>query len=324
MINNNKFRTIVTFFLLLFSSSVAFCSNEDFDDEFLTNNIITSTNSYLTPEPIWLNNINKNILNINVKIYNKILPITSGNKQIPKYVDIFISGIQNIASTYSSAPKDFTISILDGDLEGAGISLWRFLINSTIGLFGIYDVAKEFNLQYFGKSWDNLLQFYHIPEGYYVVLPFVGPRTIRRAFGGAIEFVLNPLNFYFLSGGIVLSFSPLVLANYLNPAYLSLGNYIDLYIIASITEQKALFFKMHNASKLLNDFQASSLDIYGTYKILYYEATKTFYKKYLELKNEKKLRSSNPCNDIINVNYEDICYNDNEPQKEYYFLESSS
>lgn len=58
-------------------------------------------------------------------------------------------------------------------------NLWRFLINSTFGLLGTFDVARKFNINYHSQNFGNTLAFYGVAPGPYLVLPLLGPSNLR-------------------------------------------------------------------------------------------------------------------------------------------------
>ncbi len=65
---------------------------------------------------------------------------------------------------------------------GDGMSDWmRFMVNSTFGIFGLFDVASEMGLQKSDEDFGQTLAVWGVGEGPYVVLPLLGPRTLRDA-----------------------------------------------------------------------------------------------------------------------------------------------
>jgi len=87
-------------------------------------------------------------------------------------------------------------AFLQGKMRVAGIELARFGINSTMGLAGLYDVAKsEFNIKGQEQDLGLTLGYYGIAEGPYLILPFLGPSCLRDAIGMTGGLFLNPLNY---------------------------------------------------------------------------------------------------------------------------------
>lgn len=71
----------------------------------------------------------------------------------------------------------------------------RFLINSTIGILGIFDVARHMGLEKHNEDIGQAMAFWGISSGPYLVLPILGPSTVRDASGLSIEtFALTPVD----------------------------------------------------------------------------------------------------------------------------------
>ena len=79
--------------------------------------------------------------------------------------------------------------------DKAGKTLQRFLINSTIGIGGLGDVAKNkpFRLPYYRNGLANTLGFYGVGPGPYVYLPIIGPTTLRDLFGLTVDRFMVPV-----------------------------------------------------------------------------------------------------------------------------------
>ncbi|ACI98174.1 VacJ like lipoprotein, putative [Rhodospirillum centenum SW] len=87
-------------------------------------------------------------------------------------------GVRNVLQNLR-APLDLTNQILQGDWDGAGTVTKRFVINSTVGLAGLIDVAAKNGLPYEYESFDQTLAVWGLPEGPYIVLPLLGPSSLR-------------------------------------------------------------------------------------------------------------------------------------------------
>ena len=82
--------------------------------------------------------------------------------------------IGNFASNLGE-PSVMVNSVLQGDFRGAGLSTVRFLTNSTLGIFGLADVAREFNLPEHDTDFGETLYVWGAREGAYLELPVLGP-----------------------------------------------------------------------------------------------------------------------------------------------------
>jgi phospholipid-binding lipoprotein MlaA len=92
-------------------------------------------------------------------------------------------------------PKVFVNFVLQHKIGKAAETVARFLINSTIGVGGLFDIAKRkpFKLPRRPNGLANTLGFYGVKPGAYLFLPIVGPTTIRDIVGSSIDQLLLPL-----------------------------------------------------------------------------------------------------------------------------------
>ncbi len=93
-------------------------------------------------------------------------------------------------------PRRFVNSLLQLKLEGAGRELGRFLLNSTIGLAGFFDVATEAGLKPSDKDTGQTLAVWGVGPGPYLVLPFLPPMTVRDGIGSGVDALLNPAIYF--------------------------------------------------------------------------------------------------------------------------------
>ena len=82
-------------------------------------------------------------------------------------------------------------NILQGDLAMAGVNTGRFLINSTVGLLGLIDVAQYMGLsEYVKEDYGQSLALAGVGPGCYIVLPVLGPSTARDALSSSINYLV--------------------------------------------------------------------------------------------------------------------------------------
>jgi phospholipid-binding lipoprotein MlaA len=136
--------------------------------------------------------MNTNIFEFNRQVDRFVLkPVAKGyNFVMPDLVQV---GISNIFSNLRFAPR-FLNNVFQGKVKGAGIELGRFLINSTIGIAGFFDLAKEVDLVTSEEDMGQTLGFYGVRPGPYLVLPFLPPFTVRDFVGYVGDVFLNPIN----------------------------------------------------------------------------------------------------------------------------------
>lgn len=87
-------------------------------------------------------------------------------------------------------------SLLQGDVTQGVTSLWRFVINSTIGIAGINDVATEAGLEKRSEDFGQTLAVWGVNSGPYLVLPILGPSNLRDTGGVIADIYVNPLYYY--------------------------------------------------------------------------------------------------------------------------------
>jgi phospholipid-binding lipoprotein MlaA len=82
---------------------------------------------------------------------------------------------------------------LQGDIAGMGTNTMRFLINTTIGIGGLFDPAGAIGLAEESTDFGETLAVWGVPEGAYLVLPLFGPSTERDAVGTLVDLLIEPL-----------------------------------------------------------------------------------------------------------------------------------
>jgi phospholipid-binding lipoprotein MlaA len=92
-------------------------------------------------------------------------------------------------------PRRFVNKVLQGRLPGAGEELVRFVLNSTVGVGGFFDVASRIGLEKSDADTGQTLGVYGIRPGPYLVLPVLQPFTVRDAIGYAADSFMDPLSY---------------------------------------------------------------------------------------------------------------------------------
>ncbi|MFK7876100.1 MAG: VacJ family lipoprotein [Paracoccaceae bacterium] len=126
--------------------------------------------------------LDRNIVRPAAKGYTNVLP------------DEVEDLVGNVASNLAE-PSVMTNSLLQGDVKGLGLSTLRFVLNSTLGIVGLIDVASEFGIAEHDTDFGETLFKWGAGEGPYVELPFVGPSTQRAATGMVVDMFTNPLGY---------------------------------------------------------------------------------------------------------------------------------
>ena len=105
------------------------------------------------------------------------------------------AAVGNVATNLAT-PGFMVNNLLQGDLPGFGRNFYRVLINSTLGIGGLFDPAAELaDVQLAEADFGMTLARWGAPEGAYVELPLLGPSTERDAIGTAVDLFTNPLSY---------------------------------------------------------------------------------------------------------------------------------
>ena len=108
--------------------------------------------------------------------------------------DFAQDGVRNFMNNLNS-PVIFANDVLQGESDRAGTTLLRFGINSTIGLGGLIDVAKEFDLPYHDEDFGQTLGTWGAGEGPYFYFLVMGPSNVRDFTGFVVDRGLDPLTY---------------------------------------------------------------------------------------------------------------------------------
>jgi phospholipid-binding lipoprotein MlaA len=90
-------------------------------------------------------------------------------------------------------PRIFVNDLLQGRFKAAGYTGTRFLVNSMFGFGGLVDLAGRQGMQQESGDFGQTLFVWGVPEGPYVVRPYLGPSTLRDGVGSTVDMLANPL-----------------------------------------------------------------------------------------------------------------------------------
>ena len=190
-------------------------------------------------------------------------PVARGYRKLPSPIR---SGTSNALENISSL---LTIpnNILQGEFKKAGINTGRFAVNTTVGILGIFDVATKMNFpEYEREDYGQTFGAWGIGAGCYVVLPVIGPSTVRDAFGSFVN-VLGGDPYYNASV-------------HGNNQYLNKDIYMKTKIISGID------FRAKNL-ETIDNLEKNSMDFYASVRSLYLQD------------RQQKIRNSDPTIDIM-------------------------
>ncbi len=138
---------------------------------------------------------NEKMFEVNRRLDRYVLkPVAKAYNFItPDEIQIMISnGFDNI-----SFPPRFVNSVLQGKFKGAAREIARFLINSTAGVGGLFDPAKDvFGLVKSREDFGQTLGFYGVKPGPFLIVPLMEPMTVRDGVGKAVDAAMDPLAYY--------------------------------------------------------------------------------------------------------------------------------
>jgi len=181
---------LIGYFIIFGPINIA--SAEEYDDDFFEfeADFGESDSSLEIYDP--LENINRKIFYFNEKADKYFMkPVNKGyrfitTKSVRKSIGNFLSNL--------TRPFDVINSLIQGDIDNARASFSSFLINSTIGFLGIFDIANSKQITFEERSFGSSLAHYHVSQGPYLILPFLGPSDARNFSGFLIEKTVDPLS----------------------------------------------------------------------------------------------------------------------------------
>ena len=162
---------------------------EGFDDEF-EDEFGAEEKEVFDP----LSGYNRVMTDFNDSLYVWVLdPVARGYRWVLPYAAR--RGVKNFFHNLLF-PLRFVNNALQLKIKNAGEEFLRFSINSTIGILGFWDPAKEwFDLEAHEEDFGQTLGYYGVGGGFHVVLPFLGPSNVRDMFSLYPDMQMDPVNF---------------------------------------------------------------------------------------------------------------------------------
>ena len=97
-------------------------------------------------------------------------------------------------------PVVFANKLLQAEFSEAGIVLGRLAVNSTVGVAGLFEVAEDWGMPRQQADFGQTLFRYGVGPGPYVVLPLLGPSSLRHAGGRGVDTLLHPRTYFLPTG----------------------------------------------------------------------------------------------------------------------------
>ncbi len=128
-------------------------------------------------------------------VFNDALDAYVANPIVDAYTFVTPKFVQVGVSNFFSNLNGINV-FLNDFMQGKGVQgaedTGRFLVNSTVGLLGLFDVATELGLEEHEEDFAQTLAVWGVPQGPYLVLPLLGPSTTRGIPGSLFDTVANP------------------------------------------------------------------------------------------------------------------------------------
>jgi len=141
-----------------------------------------------------LEGVNRAIFDFNLAFDDYVLvPVAKGYRTVVP--EPGQEGVKNFFNNLRS-PLIFVNDVLQGEPERATQTLFRMVLNTTVGLGGVLDVGTYLGLPYHQEDFGQTLGRWGVDGGPYLMLPFLGPSNIRDATGTAATVFVDPFNLW--------------------------------------------------------------------------------------------------------------------------------
>lgn len=203
--------------------------------------------------------MNRDVFAFNDEVDRILLkPAAKGYQWItPEFLDVAISNFFSNLKDIGVSVNDFLqVKPKQGAMDSA-----RFLVNSTVGIAGFVDIATMIDLPKHEEDFAQTLAVWGVPRGPYVVIPFLGPSSVRGIGGHVGDYALHPLTYTFFAGpGVSWGASGLRIIETIDVR----ADFLDAEAVASeAAVDRYLFFRsgyMQRRDYLINDGVAQPLE----------------------------------------------------------------
>lgn len=117
-----------------------------------------------------------------------LAPVARGYRHLP---DFFQTGVHNFVNNFGE-PKVFINDLLQGNAQRSANTLGRFVINTTVGVVGLFDVSGKLGIARHDADFGQTFGVWGIGNGPIVELPLLGTSNTRDAAGRVLSFVVDP------------------------------------------------------------------------------------------------------------------------------------
>jgi phospholipid-binding lipoprotein MlaA len=152
---------------------------------------------------------NRQIFELNQKM-DKYVALPVANFYVDVVPDVARDGVHNFLANLD-VPVTFGNDVLQGAADHAADSLGRFIINSTVGVGGLIDVAQKIGVREHDADFGETLGVWGVGPGPFLMLPLLGPSDPRDAIGYGADIAMDPLTwiswrsstYYLLGRGVM-------------------------------------------------------------------------------------------------------------------------
>lgn len=134
---------------------------------------------------------NRGVYGFNNAVDGAVLePVAKGYRAVTN--EPIRGGVSNFLSNLNQ-PVVFVNTVLQGKPEASLDTVGRFLLNSTVGIAGVFDPASAAGVPKHREDFGQTLGVWGVPNGAYLMLPFMGPSNVRDALGSGVDRAFDPL-----------------------------------------------------------------------------------------------------------------------------------
>jgi phospholipid-binding lipoprotein MlaA len=94
-----------------------------------------------------------------------------------------------------STPVTLANDLMQGEMDRAGNTVARFMVNTSIGVGGLFDIAEKQGYPYHSEDFGQTLAVHGVDDGFYLMLPILGPSTLRDTGGRVVDMFLDPMTY---------------------------------------------------------------------------------------------------------------------------------
>ena len=136
--------------------------------------------------------VNREMWDFNWQVLDKhiLRPLAVGFTKLP---DPAQNGVRNLVTNLEE-PGYAVNNLLQGKVADSGVSVGRFVVNSTVGILGLFDVAKHMGMERKKESFEETMAVAGVGNGPFLMLPGMGPTTVRDTTGGYVDGLIFPLS----------------------------------------------------------------------------------------------------------------------------------